>query len=758
MPPLDDLAALASAWRARAGESLSCSASHWCVGSHRRTSCGRCGVTLCLRPNAQVAAGTQRLGELLRLLAIAARGGPDVFRLLQEYYQACPFLDCAWCDDADDKVKLAVRVLNGGAEEPKILKQALFDWNESTAAVSDEFVALREALQAYVDRQPRSHAEQKVRVSLRLGSHSLKAPDILVYASHTHQLLQAISKTDSQTAEFRFHKVTYDATNVYVTPRELSPMLKAVLSYPIPVTLDPYYTRHMNITTLTEVCAQGSGASLQYLTEMTLQLDQAALEDETVMRAFCELLSTQCARLKRLTIDGSPRGDVEVQQRSLALLGAVLLAPRRLEYLSFDRVWLRDAQMESLVNAIVKSPHRATSSVKHLKILMPNMSEIVPLSVEELSTSRLWSWEELLRLLSSHSNLRKLTVSSIGQAYGQAENTEAADAQLLSNIERWPALTKLCTSYSSPTLMAMLLAKIGASIEEVSLSSTLPGSSIETLQAVMTHCPRVSELRLSDFEFDEALVETLAAACDNNCFTLRKLSIRQVNTTIAVPCVRLLQILSDPQRRLAQTLEDLYIYTTQQAFPVVRQATDLMLRCNARLVFIEIEQSQYSDEEDDDDESGSNDDDDNDSEDGGSDPEGDDRDDGAAADEAPASPTQTLLDEMAAAANGKTAIQRNEVLPDVVILPVDSAADGATERVGGARRAASDAAVRDGAHDGWSVRIAIVVGFLDSGKDLMQDSGRQTRLKTACCLPNAGQLYLVVRGRRFDAAVVALTE
>ncbi|KAJ0409650.1 hypothetical protein P43SY_008522 [Pythium insidiosum] len=137
-----DVLALAGAWRAIAGETLTNRTPDWLL--HERPSCGRGRVCLCLKSLEQVEAGTQRLAELVRLMAIAARAGPDIFRLLWTLSRPCPYLQCAWCDDADDEVNVTLSVLNGRVKEPKILKDALFDWDEATT--STEFTALRDAL------------------------------------------------------------------------------------------------------------------------------------------------------------------------------------------------------------------------------------------------------------------------------------------------------------------------------------------------------------------------------------------------------------------------------------------------------------------------------------------------------------------------------------------------------------------------------------------------------------------------------------
>ncbi|KAJ0412458.1 hypothetical protein ATCC90586_005478 [Pythium insidiosum] len=396
-----DVLALAGAWRTSACKELTNRTPDWLL--HERPSCGRGRVCLCLKSLEQVAPCTQRLAELVRLIAIAARAGPDIFRLLWTLPSPCPYLQCAWCDDADDEVNVTLKVLNGRVKEPKILKDALFDWDEATA--STEFTALRDALLSAAAQQQQRRA------------------------------------------------------------REIS------------------VTLHVTISSLVKVCGGYGAASLEHVTDMTVALDQAALEDASIMSKFYDEVNVT------LTV----------------------------------------------YNGRVKEP----------KILK----------------DALFDWDE---------------------ATASTEFTALRDA---------------------------------------------------LLSAAAQHQQRRP---------------------------------REISVTL------------DPHRRLAQTLQTLYIYTTQQAYPTVKEAVDCMLLCNSQLVGIEIEESQYSDEEDDsdddDDISAASDEDSDDSREGDGGFSSSDDEDDVTTRQDTANPATGLLQEMAAAAAaaaaaGKTAISWNQLLPDVIILP-----------------------------------------------------------------------------------------
>ncbi|GLE00352.1 hypothetical protein PINS_up009109 [Pythium insidiosum] len=473
-----------------------------------------------------------------------------------------------------------------------ILKQALFDWDNMTTGGCDEYVALRDALLARIARQqpPRTRADQRIGLTLSLEPRELQVSDAQVYASHVDQLFRAISTSNArQTTGFYVRQVTCDGfMDICKVPREVTQLLlTTVLSHAVPVALDPhYYTTPFNVSTLTEACAHGSKASLGYLTRMTLELDPEALQDEAIVNSFCELLSTQCCRLERLTVVGSACTDSEAQ-RSLELLSAALFAPQRLQFLDLSKLSLQD-----------------------------------PDKANHVTTCR-----------------------------------DSSDSS------RCAALRTLWLSDDANAREQMLIAKIGSNLSEISLSASHQSSyrsyHIKMLETIARCCPRLTQLFVSDFAFDEAFVQTLASASEAGAFScLRELSIDAEYGVNVAACVRLMHLLSDPRQRLAQTLEDLMVYASKETLSVMRQATDLMLRCNARLQCVEITHC-------DDDES-----DDGDNDDGDSNAAEDSTNQREIVEEyIPSDAVRLMLDEMAVKATGKTAALKNVASPGVVLLP-----------------------------------------------------------------------------------------
>ncbi|KAJ0409645.1 hypothetical protein P43SY_008517 [Pythium insidiosum] len=127
---------------------------------------------------------------------------------------------------------------------------------------------------------------------------------------------------------------------------------------------------------------------------------------------------------------------------------------------------------------------------------------------------------------------------------------------------------------------------------------------------------------------------------------------RLTDRSFALACIRLLQILSDPSRRLALVVEQIHLLVPPYDYAIVEQASNLLLRCNSRIVDISVEQCQHSRHDDSDFDVYSH-------------AESDDLEWFDDADD----PVRDPMNEMVAAAVGKTAIPHGALLPDMVILP-----------------------------------------------------------------------------------------
>ncbi|KAJ0412453.1 hypothetical protein ATCC90586_005473 [Pythium insidiosum] len=199
---------------------------------------------------------------------------------------------------------------------------------------------------------------------------------------------------------------------------------------------------------------------------------------------------------------------------------------------------------------------------------------------------------ELLRLLALAASLgpdvfRTLTV-------GKITSRDNLSGQL-----SLPVLTKLRIKKGWHPEVLTMIRHTGASLTHLRLALDYDSDGVDVAETIASHCPLVSHLGVCDAE--RAFVDALVAACDDGRLRrLRQIAMyhdrrpmRLTDRSFALACIRLLQILSDPSRRLAQVMEKLFVLVPPQDFASVEQATDLMLRCNSMLVDIAVQRCMH---------------------------------------------------------------------------------------------------------------------------------------------------------------------
>ncbi|KAJ0389385.1 hypothetical protein P43SY_011068 [Pythium insidiosum] len=189
---------------------------------------------------------------MLRLLALAAPLGPDVFRAVictDGEQTACPHLSCAWCDDGDGEIALTLDVYGAGETEPKVLHDALLADDDGDSTASDAFNTLRDAMQRLQPPAAASRRRPPIGVHLQLNPSDRDVCP--AYIEHVDQLLQACGAAAAAAAADDDDGAV-NASGVRVLdlhvrqlyqgdradPHAVAALVKAVLRYPIPVSLE----------------------------------------------------------------------------------------------------------------------------------------------------------------------------------------------------------------------------------------------------------------------------------------------------------------------------------------------------------------------------------------------------------------------------------------------------------------------------------------------------------------------------------------
>ncbi|KAJ0409646.1 hypothetical protein P43SY_008518 [Pythium insidiosum] len=338
--------------------------------------------------------------------------------------------------------------------------------------------------------------------------------------------------------------------------------------------------------------ASRSQSSLSHVTGMTVSLDAAALDDASVIATFCALIAAQCQRLKWILLNGSSYEDSESHRQSLQSLSATLASLPGLESLRVAR----QISVESFISAASAAWELATAP-----------------AFRSLTVKKRWDAASMMRVVSRCLGLRELTV-------GKITSRDNLSGQL-----SLPVLTKLRIKKGWHPEVLTMISHAGASLthlrlaldddsDGVDVAETIASHSslthlrlaldddsdgVDVAETIASHCPLVSHLGVCDAK--RAFVDALAAACDDGRLRrLRQIAMyhdrrpmRLTDRSFALACVRLLQILSDPSRRLAQVMERLFVLVPPQDFASVEQATDLMLRCNSMLVDIAVQRCMH---------------------------------------------------------------------------------------------------------------------------------------------------------------------
>ncbi|KAJ0412126.1 hypothetical protein ATCC90586_004046 [Pythium insidiosum] len=172
----------------------------------RRVSCGARKVDIALGDDGGATASVAHtaaasLAELLRLLAVAARAGPTVFGVVAagdgtSSASACRYRHCVWCDDADNSgVYVELTLRDARVDQPLMFHNMFGGWNEASS--SDEYKALRAALETMAANEPRTKGPQ-LGVALRLDPSAVGGSAFAQFVRYTEEFLDGLSSLESQ--------------------------------------------------------------------------------------------------------------------------------------------------------------------------------------------------------------------------------------------------------------------------------------------------------------------------------------------------------------------------------------------------------------------------------------------------------------------------------------------------------------------------------------------------------------------------------
>ncbi|GLE11116.1 hypothetical protein PINS_up023424 [Pythium insidiosum] len=643
----DRIAALVRAWQSGGNGSLQYD--RW--AARERPSCGRCSLSLFqwTRRDEAPSVAAQRLGELLRLLAAAVRGGRDAVHAMNACSPVCPYTQCAWCEEADDTMEASLSVHDAWRSEPAILHDALFHW-DATAA-SAEFEALRDAFHGVATR----HASRAViRLTVELRPMGVASDRMDEYSHHVDRLLRAAVSNDAPIDGIRLQRLSFSGM------LQRSELAASLLRHPFALSLESCQFSSSTMKTMQSVCASVANASLAHVTRMTLVLDHATLDDLSAMRELCTFVSMNWQRLEQLSLMGSPNAHNATHRQATEMFLTALKAAPQLSTLTID---------SPAIERLVGDAELATLTLKELSMRSLDVAVLRVASLERLTVRGEWHATALLRLLSSCPTLRELSIHRLLSDDDVSAREPSAEG------ETWPSLATLSIECGWHRDLLPVLVRSGATLTRVTLTGSLRGDAAAVVETLATHCPSVAQLSVGDI--DVAFVDALVTARDSDRLRrLRELFVCSRERSIATACVRLLQVLSDARVRLTRSLQALDIVASRVDYHCVRLAMDLMLRCNATLVratleettdhearegdgdigpcfdFYESDLEQSDDDEDDDDD-----------------------DDNLEANVVMATveddATRRMLHAMLASANatGTTAMPHGAALPDAVVLP-----------------------------------------------------------------------------------------
>ncbi|GLE02693.1 hypothetical protein PINS_up011548 [Pythium insidiosum] len=628
----NDVTALVSAWRQGTDGCMR----RWTprtLDHARRPSCGFWNVSIGVNDKADPRVYAQHLGEQLRLASMAASLGPEMLRAVIGITsdRACPHLECAWCDATDGHISVTLELYGDVEKSCEIVHASIFGWDETTA--SNAFKELRDVLAAlHLSVSPSASLPQQP-IDIRLKLYPTGHQETLSNCEHIPRLRRAMEMPSCGNS-FRVVQLMLDTGSAGLNSDDHASLLNALLRFPVPQSIATDFRRWPNASTLMAVISE-HGLTLSNVTRLDLTLDAAVMSDVSSMSTLCDLLTTKSPQLQSLSLEAIYFDDSNDQhRRSIERLSAALAAASRVESLRVSG-WI---SVDRFMNAVSRG----------LESTWPTL--------RTLTVTTGWSANALVRFVSKCPNLRELTVKKVKRA------GVSIDQSLGEDLSALPALTKLTIKRGWHPDLSSLITRAGASLTHLRIAMPLETNSADIADTIARHCPSI--ICLGACDPDCAFFEAIAEACDEaRLRRLRRLTlhhykrpVQYMDRTCTLASVRLLQLLSDPSRRLAHDVQTLDISVPPQDYTIVEQAMNLMLRCNPRIVDVGVDLCQHSRHHDSDlNESTVY-----------SHSESDDFD---LWDDAEDRDVGDLLNEMIAAAAGKTAVPHDGLLRDVVLPP-----------------------------------------------------------------------------------------
>ncbi|GLE02688.1 hypothetical protein PINS_up011543 [Pythium insidiosum] len=457
----DRIAALVRAWQSGGNGSLQYD--RW--AARERPSCGRCSLSLFqwTRRDEAPSVAAQRLGELLRLLAAAVRGGRDAVHAMNACSPVCPYTQCAWCEEADDTMEASLSVHDAWRSEPAILHDALFHW-DATAA-SAEFEALRDAFHGVATR----HASRAViRLTVELRPMGVASDRMDEYSHHVDRLLRAAVSNDAPIDGIRLQQLSFSGM------LQRSELAASLLRHPFALSLESCQFSSSTMKTMQSVCASVANASLAHVTRMTLVLDHATLDDLSAMRELCTFVSTNWQRLEQLSLMGSPNAHNATHRQATEMFLTALKAAPQLSTLTID---------SPAIERLVGDAELATLTLKELSMRSLDVAVLRVASLERLTVRGEWHATALLRLLSSCPTLRELSIHRLLSDDDVSAREPSAEG------ETWPSLATLSIECGWHRGLLPVLVQSGATLTRVTLTGSLRGDAAAVVETLATHCP-----------------------------------------------------------------------------------------------------------------------------------------------------------------------------------------------------------------------------------------------------------------------------